>query len=206
VPTTRIAVLNLKGGTGKTTTTAHVAQALHELGARVLAVDADPQGSLLRWSEQAGFPWPVIALPSGKIHRELPGIVGDRWNVTVIDTPPTDDRKAIVESAARAATHVIVPLTPSTIEHERMTPVHELLEEASVGGEFHTAVLLVKVKRSAASGEVYRSALEADGWRVLRPIVPDREAYRQAWGVPLRRQHVADYSDAVEELLTGASA
>lgn len=41
-----IAVVNFKGGSGKTTTTAHLAQYLALTGHRVLAVDLDPQGSL----------------------------------------------------------------------------------------------------------------------------------------------------------------
>ena len=41
-----IAVMNFKGGSGKTTTTAHLAQYLALRGYRVLAVDLDPQASL----------------------------------------------------------------------------------------------------------------------------------------------------------------
>jgi chromosome partitioning protein len=41
-----IAVVNFKGGSGKTTTAAHLAQFLSLTGHRVLAVDLDPQGSL----------------------------------------------------------------------------------------------------------------------------------------------------------------
>ena len=41
-----IAVVNFKGGSGKTTTTAHLAQNLTLQGYRVLAVDLDPQASL----------------------------------------------------------------------------------------------------------------------------------------------------------------
>ncbi len=41
-----IAVVNFKGGSGKTTTTAHMAQHLALTGHRVLAVDLDPQASL----------------------------------------------------------------------------------------------------------------------------------------------------------------
>jgi chromosome partitioning protein len=41
-----IAVVNFKGGSGKTTTTAHLAQHLALTGHRVLAIDLDPQASL----------------------------------------------------------------------------------------------------------------------------------------------------------------
>jgi chromosome partitioning protein len=41
-----VAVVNQKGGTGKTTTVANLAVAFHDRGRRVLAVDVDPQASL----------------------------------------------------------------------------------------------------------------------------------------------------------------
>ena len=41
-----VAVVNFKGGSGKTTTAAHLAQHLTLQGYRVLAVDLDPQASL----------------------------------------------------------------------------------------------------------------------------------------------------------------
>ncbi|WP_456304788.1 nucleotide-binding protein, partial [Acetobacter fabarum] len=41
-----IAVVNFKGGSGKTTSAAHLAQGLALDGLRVLAIDLDPQASL----------------------------------------------------------------------------------------------------------------------------------------------------------------
>lgn len=49
-----VAVLNRKGGVGKTTIAAHLGRAATLAGQSVLLVDADPQGTLRDWHAAAG--------------------------------------------------------------------------------------------------------------------------------------------------------
>lgn len=201
---TTIAVINLKGGSAKTTTTAHLSAQLHGAGLGILTVDADPQGSCLRWAELAGWPWPTIGLPVRTLHAQLAGLIGGRYDVVVIDTPPLATQSGIVASAMRAADLVIVPTAPTPLEIERLTAVREALDDVAplrVDGRPPAArVLLTRTVAAAASTAAWRASLVEDGWSVLATTVPRLEALAQSYG-DLIVPGLGPYAVVAEELL-----
>src|SRR5690625_359868 len=205
-PSITIAVANLKGGSTKTTTAAFVLHALAQAGLSVLGVDADGENeSLLAWSEAGEWTVPVIGLPVSDLHRKLPGIAGDRYEAIVIDTPPMKERLGVVASAVRAATHVLVPMAPTGMEYSRLPAIRELVDEASAlsaGDPPQLAVALTRTVANAASTEVYRELLTADGVRVLNPTVGRLERYAQAFGLPIDNAAVTAYGDIAAELIS----
>lgn len=127
-----VALLNQKGGTGKTTLSLHLAGALARQGQRVLVVDADPQGSALDWAEartQAGLErrFGVVGLPRETLHREAPALARDADHV-VIDGPPRVT--GIARSALLAADVVLMPVQPSPFDGWASAEMLRLLDEA----------------------------------------------------------------------------
>lgn len=201
-----IAVVNLKGGSSKTTTAGFLGAAFHETGMRVLGVDADGENeSLQEWHAAEVLPWPVVTLAVPNMHVTLPGVAGDRYDVVVIDTPPMKAQRGTVVSAARIATHLVIPMAPTPIEYARLPAVQELLEDVASlrpdGRAPHAAVLFTRVKKAAASAATYRDLVTDAGMTVLKAQVGSLERYAQAWGDPIKRAAETPYGDAALELL-----
>lgn len=204
-PVLTIVVANLKGGSTKTTTAAFILHALAESGLSVLGVDSDGENeSLLSWSESGEWSIPVIGMPVTDLHRKLPGVVGDRYDAVVIDTPPMKERRGVVASAIRLATHVLVPMAPTGMEYARVPAIRELVEDAAAmaaGDPPQLAVVLTRTVPNAASTDVYRQILGGDGVRVLGPTVGRLERYAQAFGLPITAAAATAYGDIAAELL-----
>ena len=105
-----------KGGSGKSTLTAHLAAHAHKPSRSCLLVDADPQGSLTLWHKLRN----AEALPLKTAARGVADVIkaakraGFDW--VLVDTPPT--MTASVADAMRMATLVVVPCRPSVFDIE----------------------------------------------------------------------------------------
>lgn len=124
-----IAFASLKGGSGKTTLSVHLAAAIAASGKRVVLIDADPQGSASDWSaaREDSPPFPVIGMARNTLHRDLVPLLDD-YDHCVIDTPPRVS--ALARSALLAADLVLIPVQPSSYDVWAAAETVQLIAEA----------------------------------------------------------------------------
>ncbi len=175
-----IGVLNQKGGVGKTTLSVNIAAALANRGARVLLIDADPQGSSLDWSaarEEAPL-FSVVGLPRPSIHKEI-GHIGEGYDHIIIDGPPRVSELA--RSAIMASDVVLIPVQPSPYDIWAADEVVKLIQESAIYNENQKSVFVVNRKiANTAIGRDVGDALAAYSLPVLAASVTQRVIYAEA--------------------------
>ena len=107
-----LAVLNQKGGVGKTTLATNLAMSLAQQGQRVFLIDADSQGSALDWSaaRKNELVFPVVGVPRDTLHREIDALAAP-YDWVIIDGPPRVH--TVAKSAIAASDIVLIPVQPS---------------------------------------------------------------------------------------------
>ncbi|MFC5508116.1 ParA family partition ATPase [Bosea massiliensis] len=129
-----VALLNQKGGVGKTTLALNLAGEWARQGKRVTLIDADPQGSALDWSQQRareGLPrlFGVVGLARDTLHREAPELARNADHI-VIDGPPRV--AALMRSALLASDLVLIPVQPSPLDGWASAEMLALVAEARI--------------------------------------------------------------------------
>lgn len=126
---TVIAIVNQKGGAGKSTVALNLAH-FYSTTRNVLLIDADPQASIMAWRGlRRGAPCPtltVMAMALPVIHEEIPKLL-PQYQTIIIDCPP---RLAdVTRSALAAADLCIMPMAPSAFDilscHDTMKTIKE---------------------------------------------------------------------------------
>ncbi|MCF4006144.1 ParA family protein [Corynebacterium uropygiale] len=192
--TTTIALCNLKGGTGKTTTTIYLASALTAQGYSVRVLDLDPQGSATEWAEEAEAndqPLDFEVSPANKrtISKSY------REDFVLIDCPPggTD----VIDTAISVADLVIVPTSPSAIETSRMWNTLAIAHAKTA------YVLLTSVRFGTKEAEELLEVLRDERTPRIPTQIPLRQDIKRSWGMKPVAWH--GYDD-VAEFLTSEEA
>jgi chromosome partitioning protein len=126
-----IAVSNLKGGAGKTTSAVYLAAAGLEQGYRsVLVIDADRQGSAAEWLEEQ--PLDGVEVLEAPSERTLAKALSRRKGLKIVDTPPGDQR--LQTTALAKADAVVIPTRAGGVEIAPVAQTLELVPERTPRG------------------------------------------------------------------------
>lgn len=186
-----IAVVNQKGGAGKTTIALNLAAALAAEGQRVLLVDADPQQTAQDWAAVRVSPPPfqVVGLAKPVLHRDLPQMASD-YDHIVIDGAPRNYE--VARSAIAAADVVLIPVQPSGADFWASRETVGLVKEAHGFKETQKSVFVIsrKIGRTVLGREIADALAEFD-IPILHVGTTQRVVYAEALtgGTTVIEQH-----------------
>lgn len=172
-----IALLNQKGGAGKTTLATHLAGELAMQGRRVTLLDADPQGSSLDWAQrrsQNGLArlYGVFGLARDSLHQEAPQIALQADYVVIDGSPRV---ASLARSALLAADLVLVPVQPSAYDVWASQEMVQLIEEARMfRPQLRAAFVINRRVVGTVIGREARQALADQPFAALRAEVSQR--------------------------------
>jgi len=171
-----IAVLNQKGGAGKTTIATHLARALQLAGRDVLLVDSDPQGSARDWAAvRDDQPVPVVGIDRPTIDRDLKNITKKEF--VVIDGAPQAADLAV--SAIKAADFILIPVQPSPYDIWATSDLVDLVKQRIevTDGKLQVAFVVSRAIKGTRIGDEITGALEGYGLPILTARVTQRVSY-----------------------------
>jgi chromosome partitioning protein len=144
-----------KGGTGKSTLTAHLAAHVHKSSRPCLLIDADPQASLTLWHGLRGTGEPTLKSGLRGVSEILRAAKRD-YEWAFVDTPP--NTSAVVTDAIRAATLVIIPTRPTVFD---LTAVRETIDTCRSARKPYAVVInAAPVKREDQEAPIVTQARE----------------------------------------------
>lgn len=171
-----IAVLNQKGGSGKTTIATHLSRALQLGGAEVLLVDSDPQGSARDWAAVSETqPLPVIGIDRPTIERDLKSL-GHKDFIVIDGAPQAAD---LAVSAIKAANFILIPVQPSPYDIWATADLVDLVKQRIevTDGKLKAAFVVSRAIKGTKIGAEITDALRGYGLPVLESRITQRVSY-----------------------------
>lgn len=175
-----IAVINQKGGAGKTTLSMNLAAGLARRGDTIV-IDLDPQGSSCQWASMGSEPFPatVEQMPgdwnAAMLHQNYQG-----FRHVVLDCPPSLESHASLQ-ALRACDVALIPVLPSPIDLWASMKLPREIEEArKVNSNIKAYLVLNQLEPNSALSAAMQDALAEFGIPVLNASMRRRASYRGA--------------------------
>lgn len=145
-----------KGGSGKSTLTAHLAALANQPARPCLLIDADPQCSLTLWHRLRGAGEPALKSGLRGIADTIKSAKREGYHWAFVDTPP--NMSSAVMDAIRAATLVVIPARPTIFD---LTAVKETIDVARALRKPYLVVLnAAPAKRDEAESPIVLKARE----------------------------------------------
>ena len=193
-----IAIASGKGGTGKSTITLNLAGALSAKMHRVFVVDADPQGSIARWSKIAKQKDPTIVVnPSPKLGRKTRRVT-ERHDLVLFDAPPTFKKR--MRSVLRTADKLIIPVTPGLADFWSTQKLIDIyIEEKERNPYLDARLLISRVDRRTKAGREFRPFLEKLSIPIFITEIPQRAIFGETWQTGLTNDRLKPGSDGAED-------
>jgi chromosome partitioning protein len=189
-----IAVINLKGGCGKSTIAVNLACELASDGEQVLLLDNDSQGTASHWLSHGRLPVQGQFMP---LENEQDGeklvraVTARTERYVVLDAPAHVG--AAAQTAGKIADLVLVPVTASGVDLVATQTVVDLIRQARVlrrGGAPKCLIVPSKIDRRTDAGRKIDERAQSFGENV-GPAIHQRTAFVDAFGAG---QWIGDYA------------
>lgn len=175
----KVGILSMKGGSGKTTTTVHLAVAAAERGMKVVVFDTNhDQLSAVVWSKARkahGLDDPVvIGLDPVKLAGALKAAETDGFDLALIDTAPNAGPDAV--DVAKLIDQAVIPVRPSVFDLAAVNQTIDVVRRANVPARIVLSACPLRAPEIAMA----REALASAGVPVAKTEIGDRRPFARA--------------------------
>lgn len=176
-----IAIINQKGGTGKTTLSTNLARAFAE-ARPVLLLDADPQGSAQDWADSQVEPslnLAVQVIKPGRLIQDVRSLATD-YDWVIIDGPPGITKTSA--DAVRAADLVLIPAKASPFDVWAAADIVAAVQarQKTTKGIPKAAFVITMTRPRTRLSRQIDAALAEYGLPALQARTTERVSYPQA--------------------------